>query len=206
MYFLIIIIHLLGMSAGQLDTLQNKFKFGYGVNFKYNGKLYHNLDREWAVHRLPLPSVQQLDNLPEFPQELNCVLPIEEHRIPLTNTVKSKKNFIQTFCQTTIPQFKLLQKQAGFYRTLAKNLLQHDLYHALHGLSPVTESRYKKRALTTHQALLVNVTYPTQSRFPNRKKRFITAVASVLLPAAGKLVTLAVKSLVAIYKEKETRL
>ena len=148
MYFFLILLQLLGIAAGQLDTLQNKLKFGYGVNFKYNGKLYHNLDRVWAVHRLSLPSVKQLDNLPDFPQELNCILLVEEHRIPLTNTVKSKKNFIQTLCQTTIPQFKLLQKQAGFYRTLAKNLLQHDLYHALHGLSPVTESRYKKRALT----------------------------------------------------------
>ena len=87
MYLILIFICLLGKSAGQLDTLQNKLKFGYGVNFKYNGKLYHNLDRVWAVHRLSLPSVKQLDNLPDFPQELNCVLPVEEHRIPLTNTV-----------------------------------------------------------------------------------------------------------------------
>ena len=87
MYFFLILLQLLGIAAGQLDTLQNKLKFGYGVNFKYNGKLYHNLDRVWAVHRLSLPSVKQLDNLPDFPQELNCVLPVEEHRIPLTNTV-----------------------------------------------------------------------------------------------------------------------
>ena len=163
------------------------------------------MDRVWAVHRLFLPSVKQLDNLPDFPQELNCVLPVEEHRIPLTNTVKSKKNFIQTLCQTTIPQFKLLQKQAGFYRTLAKNLLQHDLYQALHGLSPVTESRYKKRALTIPQALLADATHPNKSRFPNRKKRFITAIASALLPAAGKLVTLAVEELGGYLQRKRNK-
>ena len=100
----------MGISAGQLDTFQNKLKFGYGVNFKYNGKLYHNLDRVWAVHRLSLPSVKQLDDLPDFPQDLNCVLPVEKHRIPLTPTVQNKKKFIQTLCLTTIPQFKLLQK------------------------------------------------------------------------------------------------
>ena len=185
MYFLIIFLYLLDIAAGQLDTLQNNLKFGYGVNFKYNGKLYHNLDRIWAVHRLSLPSVKQLDDLPYFPQDLNCVLPVEKHRIPLTPTVQNKKKFIQTLCLTTIPQFKLLQKQAGFYRTLAKNILQHDLYHALHGVSPVPESRYKKRALTTPPALLANATYPTKSRFPNRKKRFLAAAASAFLPAAG---------------------
>ena len=205
MYFIIIFLYLLDISAGQLDTLQNKLKFGYGVNFKYNGKLYHNLDRVWAVHRLSLPSVKQLDNLPEFPQELNCVLPVEEHKIPMTNTVKSTRNFIQTLCQTTIPQFKLLQKQAGFFRNLAKNLLQHDLYHALHGLSPVTESRYKKRALTIPQALLANATHPNKSRFPNKKKRFITAIASALFPAAGKLVTLAVEELGGYLQRKRNK-
>ena len=123
MYFFLILLQLLGIAVGQLDTFQNKLKFGYGVNFKYNGKLYHNLDRVWAVHRLSLPSVKQLDNLPDFPQELNCVLPVEEHRIPLTNTVKSKKNFIQTLCQTTIPQFKLLQKQAGFLQNLGQEFI-----------------------------------------------------------------------------------
>ena len=205
MYFLIIFLYLLDIAAGQLDTLQNNLKFGYGVNFKYNGKLYHNLDRVWAVHRLSLPSVKQLDDLPDFPQDLNCVLPVEKHRIPLTPTVQNKKKFIQTLCLTTIPQFKLLQKQAGFYRTLAKNILQHDLYHALHGLSPVSESRYKKRALTTPPALLANATYPTKSRFPNRKKRFLAAVASAFLPAAGKLVTLAVEELGGYLQRKRNK-
>ena len=106
---------------------------------------------------------------------------------------------------TTIPQFKLLQKQAGFYRTLANNILQHDLYHALHGLYPVSESRYKKRALTTPPALLVNATYPTKSRFPNRKKRFLPAAASAFLPAAGKLVTLAVEELGGYLQRKRNK-
>ena len=195
----------MGISAGQLDTFQNKLKFGYGVNFKYNGKLYHNLDRVWAVHRLSLPSIKQLDDLPDFPQDFNCVLPVEKHRIPLTPTVQNKKKFIQTLCLNTIPQFKLLQKQAGFYRNLAKNILQHDLYHALHGLSPVTESRHKKRALTIPHALLANATHPNQSRFPNRKKRFLAAAASAFLPVAGKLVTLAVEELGGYLQRKRNK-
>ena len=88
---------------------------------------------------------------------------------------------------------------------MAKNLLQHDLYHALHGLSPVTESRYQKRALTQQQALLVNAAYPNKSRFPNRRKRFLTAVASALLLAAGKLVILAVEGLGGYLQRKRNK-
>ena len=77
-YFILLLLIVIRQLAGQLDTLQNKLKFGYGVNFKYNGKLYHNLDRVWVVHRVSLPSLKQLEGLPEFPQDLDCTLPLIE--------------------------------------------------------------------------------------------------------------------------------
>ena len=52
---------------------------------------------------------------------------------------------------------------------------------------------------------LANATHPNKSRFPNRKKRFITAIASALLPAAGKLVTLAVEELGGYLQRKRNK-
>ena len=54
------------------DLYKNQLHFGYGINYKYNGKLYHNLDRAWVVHRVVIPQVQDLKRLPDFPDELNC--------------------------------------------------------------------------------------------------------------------------------------
>ena len=34
---------------------QNQLKFGYGINFKFNGEVHNNLDRVWIVQRFNLP-------------------------------------------------------------------------------------------------------------------------------------------------------
>ena len=54
------------------DLYKNQLHFGYGINYKYNGKLYHNLDRVWIVHSVVIPQVQDLKRLPDFPDKLNC--------------------------------------------------------------------------------------------------------------------------------------
>ena len=205
-YFILILLNVMGKLAGQLDTLQNKLKFGYGVNFKYNGKLYHNLDRVWVVHRVSLPSLKQLEGLPQFPQDLDCTLPIVENYIPNSKEVQNKKQFIHSLCLSTVPNFKLLQKQSKYFRNLAKTLIKHDLYHALHGLSPVSVSRYTKRALPQNKALLANASlqYP-RPRSTYRKRRFIAALGAALLPAAGKLVTIAVEELGGYLQRKRNK-
>ena len=54
------------------DLYKNQLHFGYGINYKYNGKLYHNLDRVWVVHRVVIPKTEDLDKLPDFPDEVRC--------------------------------------------------------------------------------------------------------------------------------------
>ena len=51
----------------QPDLFRNQLHFGYGINYKYNGQLYHNLDRVWVVHRVVIPKPSDLDKLHQFP-------------------------------------------------------------------------------------------------------------------------------------------
>ena len=37
------------------DVYENKLRPEFGVNFKFNGILYHNLDRVWVVTKVPIP-------------------------------------------------------------------------------------------------------------------------------------------------------
>ena len=46
------------------DLYKNQLHFGYGINYKYNGKLYHNLDRVWVVHRVVIPKDRRLRQTP----------------------------------------------------------------------------------------------------------------------------------------------
>ena len=71
---------------------RNQLHFGYGINYKYNGKLYHNLDRVWVVHRVVIPKIQDLGRLPNFPDELNCTPQPKKH---LPNSSINKKALVQ---------------------------------------------------------------------------------------------------------------
>ena len=53
------------------DLYRSQLHFGYGLNYKYNGQLYHNLDRVWVVHRVLIPKAIDLNRLPDFPETLN---------------------------------------------------------------------------------------------------------------------------------------
>ena len=50
---------------------QNVLRFGYGVNFRYEGMLAHSFDRFYVVTKVELPKVSDL-NLTMFQFDYNC--------------------------------------------------------------------------------------------------------------------------------------
>ena len=191
------------------DLYRNQLHFGYGINYKYNGLLYHNLDRVWVVHRVVIPKLEDLEGLPSFPSNVNCY-PETRDKIPGHRTILQRKAIAAHMCSLTKPQIELLRKRANYHKGQVEKLIRDDLYHALHSLDPVSTFEYKrkyKRALTLPQdTLLVNEsltnTFPETANIPrNRTKRIAPllagaiAVGKAALPAIGKLATLAVEEL-----------
>ena len=41
----------------------NQLRFPWGVNFKYNGQLHHNLARVWVVTKFNLPPIGKFTSL-----------------------------------------------------------------------------------------------------------------------------------------------
>ena len=190
------------------DLFKNQLHFGYGINYKYNGKLYHNLDRVWVVHSIVIPQIYDLEKLPNFPDKINCT-PHPQGRVWVPPHMERK---IQehTICLTAAPQLKVLQRQASYLKKRVTTIVKDDLYHALHSLHPVLHFKYnriQKRALTPapgpllDNQTLTNSTYTSNIPFDdiprNRSERAIAlgAVVSAALPAIGKLATLAVEEL-----------
>ena len=197
------------------DLYKNQLHFGYGINYKYNGKLYHNLDRVWVVHRVLIPQTQDLDRLPDFPDELNCTPQPKDRVWPIS--IIERKVLEQTLCQMAAPQLKVLRRQASYLKKRVTTVLKDDLYHALHSLHPVSHFEYnriQKRALTpTPGPLLDNETLTNSTHTSyillddipgNRSERAIglAAIASPALPVIGKLATLAVEELGAYLQRK----
>ena len=200
------------------DLFKNQLHFGYGINYKYNGKLYHNLDRVWVVHRVVIPQIHDLEKLPDFQDKINCT-PHPQGRVwvPPHMERKIQEHIIYLMA---VPQLKVLQRQASYLKKRVTTIVKDDLYHALHSLHPVSHFKYnriQKRAVTpTPGSLLDNETLTNStytSNIPlddiprNRSERAIAlgAVVSVALPAIGKLATLAVGELGAYLQRKRNK-
>ena len=48
----------------KLELQRNILKFGYGINYKYEGMLAHSFDRFYVVTKLILPTLDDLKLLP----------------------------------------------------------------------------------------------------------------------------------------------
>ena len=53
------------------ELKQNVLRFGYGVNFRYEGMLAHSFDRFYVVTRIEIPKVSYF-NLMVFQFDYNC--------------------------------------------------------------------------------------------------------------------------------------
>ena len=190
------------------DLYKNQLHFGYGINYKYNGKLYHNLDRVWVVHQVVIPHTQDLNKLPDFPDTVYCIPHVKDKEMDMSHL--ERKVWGQTLCQAAAPHLKMLQKQASYLNRRVTKIVKDDLYHTLHSLHPVSHFVYKRkhnRALTpTPGSLLANETLinkftltsniPVENILRNRSERAIglATIASAALHALGKLATLAIES------------
>ena len=125
------------------DLYKNQLHFGYGINYKYNGKLYHNLDRVWVVHRVVIPQTQDLTRLPEFPHTVNCIPHVKDKEMDLPHM--ERKVWAQTLCKAAAPHLKMLQKQASYLKRRVTKIVKDDLYHALHSLHPVSHFVYRRK-------------------------------------------------------------
>lgn len=188
------------------DLFKNQLHFGYGINYKYNGQLYHNLDRVWVVHRIVLPKLQDLKKFPDFPPALMCgVMPAEKAQQKNNDMFRVYRNYTMAkLCKMTQPHLELLRKRASYHKEQVSKLIRDDLYHALHRLPPVSEfeyTRHSKRSLPPTQepvldiGPLTNTTLKTSDIPRNRTRRFLAAIASAAIPVIGKVATLAVEEL-----------
>ena len=74
MLLLILAFWFLGLVAPiEIDPLlhHNQLWFPWGVNFKYHGKLHHNLAKVWVVTKFNLPPREKF-NLPPADIEPDC--------------------------------------------------------------------------------------------------------------------------------------
>ena len=106
---------------------QNVLRFGYGVNFRYEGMLAHSFDRFYlVVTRIEIPKVSDL-NLTVFQFDYKCshVANIEKDtKFKIQSTIK---DMFKVYCRNIIPYMYLYKHQVEYYEKTVYNILEKDI-------------------------------------------------------------------------------
>ena len=126
--FLLLSILVSGTSAVSImpELKQNVSRFGYGVNFRYEGMLAHLFDRFYVVTRIEIPKVSDL-NLTVFQFDYNCshVVHIEKDtKFKIPSTIKDMFNI---YCRNIIPYMYLYKHRVEYYEKTVYNILENDI-------------------------------------------------------------------------------
>ena len=108
------------------ELKQNVLRFGYRVNFRYEGMLVHSFDRFYVVTRIEMPKVLDL-NLTVFQFDYNCshVTHIEKDtKFKIPSTLKDMFN---VYCRNIIPYMHLYKHQVEYYEKMVYNILEKDI-------------------------------------------------------------------------------
>ena len=99
------------------ELKENVLRFGYRVNFRYEGMLVHSFDRFYVVTKVEIPKVLDL-NLTMFQFDYNCshITNMERIRIGFNFKVMNAiLNIFWMYCKNLIPYMYLYKHQVEYY-------------------------------------------------------------------------------------------
>ena len=123
--FLLLSALVYGTSAVSImpELKQNVLRFGYGVNFRYEGMLAHLFDRFYVVTRIEILKVSEM-NLTVFQIDCNCshVAHIEkDNKFKIPSTIK---DMFKVYCRNIIPYIYLYTQQVEYYEKTVYNIFR----------------------------------------------------------------------------------
>ena len=127
MYFLII---MLGMALGApqdkpQDMYFNHLNISLGINYKYNGMLYHNIDRVWVITKVILPKLEDI-TFPDVKFDVDCSFVNK-----IRDAEPAVKTVIQSMCKSMKPLITLIKQKEEFYETAIQSILKEEILHGL---------------------------------------------------------------------------
>ena len=132
LHYLIIFQLLLGSVIGEPqiapELFLNRLNISYGINYKYNGRLNHNIDRVWVVTKIKIPTYEGI-RFPNISFDPNCNF-LTSLRNGNTNV---QVDSIKQLCRDSAPLLHLFQYKENYKQRLIQKLLDEDLRITLKG-------------------------------------------------------------------------
>ena len=108
------------------ELKQNILRFGYGVNFRYEGMLAHLFDRFYVVTRIEIPKVLDL-NLTVFQFDYNCTHVTNIEKDTRFKVLDMIRDMFNVYCRNIIPYMYLYKHQVEYYEKMVYNILEKDI-------------------------------------------------------------------------------
>ena len=131
------------------ELKHNILRFGYGVNFRYEGMLSHSFDRFYVVIKIEIPKVLDL-NLTLFQFYYNC-----SHVVNISKSMNFKipstiKEMFNVYCKNIIPYMYLYKHQVEYYEKTVYDIFEKDIGLILPGFEDREKSvnqKHQKRQI-----------------------------------------------------------
>ena len=110
------------IDLGQVGLPNNILKFGYGINYKYVGKISHSFDRFYVVTKFALLKVEDLQ-FDDIPYDAECAHLDNPKPGQIIGMIKEVKHY----CVKIAPHINYYRKQIAYYNQTAIDILTNEL-------------------------------------------------------------------------------
>ena len=196
------------------ELFLNKLNISYGINYKYNGQLNHNIDRVWVVTKIKIPIYEEI-KFPNISFDPEC-----RFLDPLRNgNTEANIESIKQICRDSTPLINLFRYKENYKQRLIQQSLNEDLTLALKG----TRLRHRRstiysRVPTSNESFVQNSSdhFGQESNSEDQLLKFlgtslpprslkIKRGLSAFIPALADLATIAVESIGSFLQKKRNQ-
>ena len=152
------------IDLGNVDLPNNVLKFGYGINYKYMGKVSHSFDRFYIVTKFELPKVEDL-KFDDIPYDAECTHLDDPKPGQILGILKD----IKCYCIKIAPHIEYYRKQITYYNQTAADILTNELALILPTFP--TQNREKRGIITSLITGFIGLAYEGISSFLHHKRQ-----------------------------------
>ena len=152
------------IDLGDVELPNTVSKFGYGINYKYMGKVSHSFDRFYILTKFELPKVEDL-KFDDIPYDADCAHLDDSKPGQILGIIRD----IKCYCVKVAPHIKYYRKQIAYYNQTAADILTNELALILPTIS--TQNRQKRGIITSLITGFIGLAYEGISSFLHHKKQ-----------------------------------
>ena len=151
----------------------NILRFGYGINYKYVGKVSHSFDRFYAITKFELPKVEDLQ-FDDIPCDAECAHLDNLKPGQIISMIKEVKHY----CVKIAPQIIYYRKQIAYYNQMATDILKNELALILPTFPK--QDRQKRGIITSLMTDFIGLAYEGISSFLHHTRQ--KALQKAIMP------------------------